>query len=282
MPKTDVSPPRLVVVAGYGLGRSFALTKAVTTVGRDPQGDIVMPHSTVSFQHARLTLSDGRVVLEDLGSRNGTFVGIDKIKRRELVEGDLLAFGETQVLKLTYTVSDGSAAPDGSPPWRVDPVGSVPQLLDRLRVESSYTQYEDIPFVLAFFRLDVLRVGGDDPPNTETAMTEIAAAICGAFSPRDLCVRTGERELVVALRSSVKHTKDAAERAWGRAMKRVPKTASVQSPFGITVALLPLANVLALAPSEVLTAASERARQCMSDLINEIVTLPPLAAKQIR
>ena len=64
--------------------------------------------------------------------------------------------------------------------------------------------------------------------------------------------------LVVALRSSVEHTKDAAECARGRAMKRVPKTASVPSPFGITVALLPLANVLALAPSEVLTAASER------------------------
>jgi hypothetical protein len=89
--------PYLVVVAGFGIGRAFAVLEC-TRIGRDPEGEVVLPYWTVSWRHLTVSYRDGIVVAEDLGSRNGTFVGVDKIKRRELAEGDVLAIGDSIAL----------------------------------------------------------------------------------------------------------------------------------------------------------------------------------------
>lgn len=44
------------------------------TIGRDAGNDIVLAHTTVSRAHARLTYTNERWCIEDLGSANGTFV----------------------------------------------------------------------------------------------------------------------------------------------------------------------------------------------------------------
>lgn len=51
-----------------------ALGKLVVTIGRDPRCDVVIVDRSVSGEHARLTWKDGVPALEDLGSKNGTFV----------------------------------------------------------------------------------------------------------------------------------------------------------------------------------------------------------------
>jgi hypothetical protein len=47
------------------------------------------------WRHASVALPDQNVVVEDLGSRNGTFVGIDRIKSRELTDSDVLAIADS-------------------------------------------------------------------------------------------------------------------------------------------------------------------------------------------
>ena len=113
--------PHLVIVEGYGAGRTFALSKGTVAIGRDPKCDIVLPYSTVSWHHASISKRDETVFLQDLGSRNGTFVGLDRIARQELVPGDLIRFGDRVTLKLVYlgaedalAVRQGSAARPGS------------------------------------------------------------------------------------------------------------------------------------------------------------------------
>ncbi len=44
------------------------------TIGRDVECDIVIPDRQVSRRHARISLSGNGVLLEDLGSKNGTFL----------------------------------------------------------------------------------------------------------------------------------------------------------------------------------------------------------------
>ena len=111
--------PHLVIVEGYGAGRTYALSKGTTSIGRDPRCDIVLPYSTVSWHHASVSKRDETIVVQDLGSRNGTFVGLDRVVRQELVPGDLIRFGDRVTLKLVYLdgarsreVRQGSAGSD--------------------------------------------------------------------------------------------------------------------------------------------------------------------------
>ncbi len=115
--------PHLTIVEGYGAGRTWALSKSTVAIGRDPRCDIVLPYSTVSWHHASVSKHDETIVVQDLGSRNGTFVGLDRVTRRELVTGDLIRFGDRVTLKLIYLdaarareIRQSAAAPPGSAP----------------------------------------------------------------------------------------------------------------------------------------------------------------------
>jgi serine phosphatase RsbU (regulator of sigma subunit) len=64
------------------------------TAGRDPHLDIVLSDNKISRLHALISVIDGTVVVEDLGSTNGTFVDGGRIeKRAPLPIGSLLRIG---------------------------------------------------------------------------------------------------------------------------------------------------------------------------------------------
>ena len=56
-------------------GREFPLQPGENILGRTGDGVIALEAASVSRQHARLTIADGRAVIEDLRSKNGTWVG---------------------------------------------------------------------------------------------------------------------------------------------------------------------------------------------------------------
>ena len=74
-------------------------------VGRSSDLDMVLVEEMVSRKHARIAYENDAVVIEDLGSTNGTFVNGEKIKRAQLKEGDRVLIG-TSILKVI--VMDGS------------------------------------------------------------------------------------------------------------------------------------------------------------------------------
>jgi uncharacterized protein YoxC len=89
------SAPALLCLTGDAPKR-FALTEKTITVGRGPQCDLQILTHFVSREHARLTVSGGATIIEDLGSRNGVFVNAVRVDRRHLQQGDLVTIGETQ------------------------------------------------------------------------------------------------------------------------------------------------------------------------------------------
>lgn len=68
-------------------------------IGRSSELDIVLVEDMVSRKHAKITLSAGKITIEDLGSTNGTFVNGEKVKSSRLKEGDRILVG-TSILKL--------------------------------------------------------------------------------------------------------------------------------------------------------------------------------------
>lgn len=82
------------------------LPGTLKTMGRAPGVDFVVDAALVSRVHCRLTLSDGNeLLLEDLGSTNGTFVNGNKVTRTTLSDGDKLTVGRVE-----FVVSAESSA----------------------------------------------------------------------------------------------------------------------------------------------------------------------------
>src|SRR5581483_561768 len=101
-------------------------------VGRDPDADIVIPDACVSWQHAVLRHDNGRWVLADNGSSNGTFVNEQRITSATLSDEDTIGFGDTTFLLsghvLTELAPPAPAAPEGPGVLDVPQVPGVPQV----------------------------------------------------------------------------------------------------------------------------------------------------------
>ena len=66
------------------------------TLGRHPDNSIQVLDRIVSKEHSRITLGpDGRYVIRDVGSLNGTFVNGEKVSERVLKSGDQISLGNT-------------------------------------------------------------------------------------------------------------------------------------------------------------------------------------------
>jgi len=88
--------PRLEAVAGAQPGRSWDLGGSCV-VGRAPGCEIRIEDASVSREHARLSEEEGRWVLVDLASRNGTFVNGRRVTRAPLAPGDEIGLGRVRV-----------------------------------------------------------------------------------------------------------------------------------------------------------------------------------------
>ncbi len=99
---------RLELLAGAVDPSSLALTderlEAGVLLGRTRDADLRILSETASRRHARIAASDGRVVLTDLGSSNGTRLNGEPVSRpAALFDGDVIAIGEVQI---RYLASD--------------------------------------------------------------------------------------------------------------------------------------------------------------------------------
>jgi ABC-type multidrug transport system ATPase subunit len=65
------------------------------TVGRSPECHAIMDHTSISDFHATLTLHDGKLRVEDLGSRHGTLVNGHPIRVTILNVDDIVFFGSS-------------------------------------------------------------------------------------------------------------------------------------------------------------------------------------------
>ncbi len=85
-----------------GRACSFQLTSSSLTVGSHRDNDLVLPVSGISRRHAVLRIDEGRVTVEDRGSKNGTWINGRRIGRGRLAKGDELTLGAA-VLRLEVT-----------------------------------------------------------------------------------------------------------------------------------------------------------------------------------
>ena len=107
-PRTDPVAYRLLLE-----GREVALRAGENLLGRLQDGVAWIEGATVSRRHARILVEGGSAVIEDLGSKNGTFVKGQRISSRTPLEnGDEIRLGRVS-MRLKSIRPDGTTRSGG-------------------------------------------------------------------------------------------------------------------------------------------------------------------------
>lgn len=129
---------QLTMRSGPNPGKVFPIEREETFLGRDLATDIPISDPEVSRRHARFMMQADSVLIEDLGSTNGTFLNGQRIVGpQQLRAGDVITFGENIVMVFEQTNYDPDATVVG---LQADPtVQPVP------RQQPPVAQYQSQP-----------------------------------------------------------------------------------------------------------------------------------------
>ena len=116
----------LIIKLPGGQTREFALDQPSVAVGRAESNGLVVDHTSISRRHARLSVESGRLMIEDYGSSNGTFINSQRLPPNTpswVVENAVLRLGEVEMryvpppidLQPPSLTAAATAAPIGSP-----------------------------------------------------------------------------------------------------------------------------------------------------------------------
>jgi len=114
----------LIIQEKGGEQRRLVFDKPEITIGRVQGNDIVLPKGNVSKRHARIVLKDGKFIIVDLKSTNGTYVNGRKITSPLVVkESDKIYIGDFIMGVEEGANADGGGAeiPPSSPPAYAPP-----------------------------------------------------------------------------------------------------------------------------------------------------------------
>lgn len=109
---------KLVVIAGASKSGEITV-KPPMSLGRSRDADLTLRHALISRKHCEIAESNGQVIVRDLGSLNGTFLGGERISEAPLKDGDELMVGS-----VTFRVHLAAGATDDAAP------AAIPQGVD--------------------------------------------------------------------------------------------------------------------------------------------------------
>jgi len=87
-----------IVPANGGQEREISLGEELVTLGRGPDNTLVLEDQAASRHHARIVAGPLGLVIEDLGSSNGTWINRERIDNHKLFDGDEIKIGATTLV----------------------------------------------------------------------------------------------------------------------------------------------------------------------------------------
>ncbi len=160
---------------------SFELSSGETTIGRHPDNGLVLPSAAVSGRHAKITGHGGAWFIEDVGSRNGTFVNGQKIDQRvPLKHDDRIVMGNL-VLAFVDPAQAPAASAARKPSSPSAPAGKITGTVDF--AESDVDESMIMGALKPSGRFGLL----DTQPEAKLkAVLEISTALAGTLDLRSL------------------------------------------------------------------------------------------------
>jgi len=91
--RRSVEAPRLIAVEGPLAGNTFPIDRERFSIGRSRRASLALRDERVSGEHARILWDGKTLVVEDLDSKNGVYIGKKRIERARLRNGARLRIG---------------------------------------------------------------------------------------------------------------------------------------------------------------------------------------------
>ena len=198
----------ILVLSGSKVGTLVHLERSEVVVGRSGRADIAVDDDGVSRTHARLRRDSEGVWLEDMGSRNGTFVNGARIKGpTRLEDGDKLQLGRATILKFTYhdALDDSyqerlieNALRDG-----LTRLYNKRYFDERLDAELRFARRHGSQLGLLVIDVDHFKRVNDGRGHLagDAVLREVAATLTRAVRSEDVVARYGGEEMVVLTRA---------------------------------------------------------------------------------
>lgn len=200
--------PVLTVLTGGMSGQLFKVIKGVAVIGRATNAEVKVEDDGISRAHARIRSETGRSWIEDMGSRNGTFVNGSKIEiATELKEGDKIQVGRGTVLRFGFQDNLdesfhenllSSALRDG-----LTKLFNKRYLLERLDSELKFAVRHQTALSLLMLDLDYFKKINDTQGHLagDAVLAMVASQLSRAVRNEDVVARFGGEEIAVVLRA---------------------------------------------------------------------------------
>jgi diguanylate cyclase (GGDEF)-like protein len=196
----------LVVIAGPSFGEMYKLRGDRVVLGRGDKTDIRIVDDGISREHAAVARENGKIVLLDLGSTNGTFCNGTRVPRQELTDGDKISIGAATILKFTFQdhIDEHyqkqlfeSALRDG-----LTHTFNRRYFLDRLHGELRFAVRHDKPIALLFVDIDHFKKINDTYGHQagDHVLSGVARTMMTAIRTEDVLARYGGEEFAIICR----------------------------------------------------------------------------------
>ncbi len=236
-------PPALLVVGGDLNGTLFDLVHDETILGRSAENTIILEFQGISRQHLKILLQDSKVIIVDLGSKNGTYLNNQKLTgSAPLSKGDIIKLGSVALKfipagdpeRLTYDKLSREANMD-----RHTGCYNKTYFNNALNLEVKKSKVTGEPLSLVLFDLDHFKALNDNFGHDagDYVLKEMARIIrSNGVRDQDVFARYGGEEFVILLpKTNLKQAFEISERLrklieghkFMYDLKKLPVTASV-------------------------------------------------------
>lgn len=198
----------LTVLSGSATGQVYKIARGGNIIGRAPDAQLRLLDDGMSRQHARVRLEGETVFLEDLGSRNGTFVNGRRLDAPvALAEGDKVQIGRNTVLKFAHHDDlDESFHENLLSSALRDPLTKLfnkRYLMDRLDSELKFAKRHETAVSVLMLDLDHFKAINDTQGHLagDAVLSHLATVLTRAVRNEDVVARFGGEEFVIILRA---------------------------------------------------------------------------------
>jgi len=275
---TDARRACLTILTGSLSGQLFKVKKGTLTIGRSPHVELRLEDDGISRNHARIRSETGRAWVEDLGSRNGTFVNGDRISVVvELKDGDKIQVGRGTVLRFGFQDALdesfhenllSSALRDG-----LTKLFNKRYLMDRLDSELKFAQRHETSISLLMLDIDHFKKVNDTHGHLagDAVLANLAQVLSRAVRNEDVVARFGGEEFAIILRAiGIDSAAHMAERV--RKLVEVTQASfnGVQLKTTISIGVACFPKLPATTPEELVEAADRALYQAKHDGRNRV------------
>ncbi len=218
----------LTVLAGPASGQLVTAEDRSITLGRGEESTVRIDDAGMSRLHARISKQADGYVIEDLDSKNGTFISGQQVRgRRQLKEGERILMGEATVVKFSiHDAFEQEAARRLYESAVRDPLTHLYNrryLDDRLEGEFAFALRHGSPLSILLLDIDLFKNINDTYGHQagDEVIRRVAAVLGRAVRTEDLIARYGGEEFLVVARGT---QEDAAAVVAERIRRLVQKT----------------------------------------------------------